>query len=76
MGNLQSTPLGPWLERWNSLPRSRQVMLAAVGLGGFLLIWVLFLSSSSPKMVTAYSGPRPRGQRGHGRRARVARHPL
>lgn len=59
MGNLQSTPLGPWLERWNSLPRSRQVMLAAVGIGGFLLVWVLFLSSSSPKMVTAYSGLAP-----------------
>lgn len=59
MGNLQATPLGPWLERWNALPRTRQLMLGTVALGGIVLLWVLFLSSSSPRMVTAYSGLAP-----------------
>ncbi len=59
MGNLETSPLGPWLARWNALPRSRQLMLAAVAVGAFVLLWVLFISSSRPNMVTAYSGLAP-----------------
>ncbi len=59
MGNLETSPLGPWLARWNALPRSRQLMLAAVAVGALVLLWVLFISSSRPNMVTAYSGLAP-----------------
>jgi flagellar M-ring protein FliF len=59
MGNATTSPLGPWLERWNALPRARQAMLVAVGVGALVLVYVLFLSSSSPNMVTAFSGLAP-----------------
>lgn len=59
MGTLEASPLGPFIQRWNQLPRTRQLMLAGVAVGALVLLWLLFLSSSSPRMVTAYSGLAP-----------------
>ncbi len=59
MGDLNSTPLGPLLQRWNQLPRSRQVMLGGVAAIAVVALYMIFLSSSKPNMVVAYSGLAP-----------------
>ncbi len=55
----QGTPLAPLLERWNELPRSRQIMLAAIGAATLAVLYFVFLASSRPNMVVAYSALAP-----------------
>ncbi|MCL4241955.1 MAG: flagellar M-ring protein FliF [Dehalococcoidia bacterium] len=55
----QGTPLAPLIERWNELPRTRQVMLGAIGAATLLVFYFVFLASSQPNMVVAYSGLAP-----------------
>ncbi len=53
------SPLAPLLERWNQLPRSRQMLLGGIALVAILGIYFVFMTSSSPRMVTAYTGLAP-----------------
>ncbi|HMO96141.1 MAG TPA: flagellar basal-body MS-ring/collar protein FliF [Tepidiformaceae bacterium] len=59
MGNLQSTPLGPLIERWNALPQTRQMMLGGLAALAVVAFYFIFISSSQPKMVVAFSGLAP-----------------
>ena len=59
MGNLQSTPLGPLIERWNALPQTRQMMLGGLAALAVVAFYFIFISSSQPKMVVAFSGLPP-----------------
>lgn len=59
MGNLQTTPLGPLLERWNALPQSRQLMLGGIAAVALVALYFIFIASSQPKMVVALSGLAP-----------------
>jgi len=53
------SPLAPYLERWNQLPRSRQVVLGGIAAAAVLALYFIFLASNSPSMVVAYSGLAP-----------------
>jgi flagellar M-ring protein FliF len=53
------SPLAPYLDRWNQLPRSRQLALGAIAAAAVVLFYVVFISSSKPNMVVAYSGLAP-----------------
>ena len=55
----QGTPLAPLIERWNELPRTRQIMLGAIGAATLLVLYFVFLASSQPTMVVAFSGLAP-----------------
>ena len=55
----QGTPLAPLIERWNELPRTRQIMLGAIGAATLVVLYFVFLASSRPNMVVAYSGLAP-----------------
>ncbi|MGE5596804.1 MAG: flagellar basal-body MS-ring/collar protein FliF [Hyphomicrobiales bacterium] len=52
----------PWagvLERWNQLPRSRQIALGGIVAGTLVIFYFVFIASSKPNLVTAYSGLQP-----------------
>jgi len=55
----KGTPLEPLIARWNELPRSRQAMLGGVGVVALGVLYFIFLASSQPNMVVAYSGLAP-----------------
>lgn len=57
MGN--GSPLGPILERWNQLSRSRQIALGGIVAGAIIVLYFVFVASSSPNMVIAFSGLQP-----------------
>ncbi|HEY5477581.1 MAG TPA: hypothetical protein VIK11_12800 [Tepidiformaceae bacterium] len=50
------TPLGQLLERWNQIPRARQIALGSIVAGAIVVLYFVFTMSSKPNMVTAYTG--------------------
>jgi flagellar M-ring protein FliF len=56
---MRSTPLGPIFERWNQLPRARQLALAGVVAGTIVVFYLIFVASSDPNLVVAFSGMQP-----------------
>jgi len=52
-------PLSAVMDRWNQLPRSRQLALGAILAGTIVVLYFVFVSSSSPNLVVAYSGLQP-----------------
>jgi flagellar M-ring protein FliF len=56
---MRSTALGPVLERWNQLPRGRQMALAGIVAGTIVVLYMVFVASSSPNLVVALSGLEP-----------------
>jgi flagellar M-ring protein FliF len=53
------SPFAPYLDRWNQLPRSRQFALIGIGAIAVVAIYMVFLNSTSPNLVVAYSGLAP-----------------
>jgi flagellar M-ring protein FliF len=53
------SPLAPYLDRWNQLPRSRQFALVGIAAVAVVAIYMVFLNSTSPNLVVAYSGLAP-----------------
>ncbi len=53
------TPLGQLLERWNQIPRARQIALGAIVAGTIVVFYFVFTMSSKPNLVTAYTGLAP-----------------
>lgn len=53
------SPVAAFIERWNELPRNRQYALIALGVVAIIGIYFVFLSSSNPRMVVAFSGLAP-----------------
>lgn len=53
------SPVAAFMERWNELPRNRQYALIAIGVAAIIGVYFVFLSSSSPRMVVAFSGLAP-----------------
>ncbi|MCK9520594.1 MAG: flagellar M-ring protein FliF [Dehalococcoidia bacterium] len=53
------SPIGAMIERWNQLPRARQIALAGIAGGALLLLYFVFIASSKPNLVVAYSGLQP-----------------
>ena len=51
--------IAPYLERWNQLPRSRQMALLGIAAVSIVAIYMVFMSSTSPNLVVAYSGLAP-----------------
>ncbi|MFN0147155.1 MAG: flagellar basal-body MS-ring/collar protein FliF [Dehalococcoidia bacterium] len=56
---MRSTPLGAVLDRWNELPRARQMALAGILAGTIVVLYFVFVASSSPNLVVAFSGLQP-----------------
>ncbi len=59
LASMRSTALGPVLERWNQLPRGRQMALAGILGGTIIVLYFIFVASSSPNLVVAFSGLEP-----------------
>ena len=53
------SPLGQIMERWNMLPRSRQMALAGILAGTLVIFYLVFMASSTPNLVTAFTGLQP-----------------
>jgi len=53
------SPLAPLIDRWTQLPRQRQLVLAGIVAVAIIGAYYVFLSSSSPRMVTAYTSLAP-----------------
>jgi flagellar M-ring protein FliF len=53
------SPLGQILERWNELPRARQLALAGIVAGTIVVMYFVFIASAKPNLVVAYSGLAP-----------------
>lgn len=53
------SPVAPLLERWNQLPRSRQLLLGGIGAAMLVAFYLIFISSKSPAMVVAFSSLAP-----------------
>lgn len=53
------SPLGQVMERWNLLPRSRQMALAGIVAGTVVVFYFVFIASKAPNLVVAYSGMDP-----------------
>lgn len=53
------SPFAPILERWNQLPRGRQMALAGIVAGTIVVAYFVFMASSQPNMVTAFTGLAP-----------------
>ncbi len=53
------SPLGQVLERWNELPRARQMALAGIVAGTIVVMYFVFIASAKPNLVVAYSGLAP-----------------
>lgn len=47
------------LERWNELPRARQLMLGGIAAAFLLVLYFVFTISSKPNLVVAYTGLQP-----------------
>ncbi len=54
-----SSPLGQVMDRWNMLPRSRQMALAGILAGALVIFYFVFIASSKPNLVTAFTGLQP-----------------
>ncbi len=50
------SPFAGVLERWNDLPRGRQLALAGIVAGTIVVLYFVFIASSSPNLVVAFSG--------------------
>jgi flagellar M-ring protein FliF len=44
------------MERWNQLPRARQMALAGIVAGTIVVAYFVFIASSSPNLVVAFTG--------------------
>ncbi len=55
----ESSLLSPIMDRWNLLPKGRQMALAGVLAGTIIVFYFVFVASTSPNMVTAFSGLAP-----------------
>ncbi len=53
------SPLGQVMERWNQLPRGRQIALGAIVAGTIVVMYFVFIASSTPNLVVAFSGLAP-----------------
>jgi flagellar M-ring protein FliF len=53
------TLIGQVLERWNQIPRSRQVALGGILAGAIVVFYFILTMSSEPNLVTAYTGLAP-----------------
>lgn len=53
------SPFAPYLERWNQLPRSRQIVLGGIVAATLVAFYFIFMASKSPTMVVAFSGLAP-----------------
>lgn len=53
------SPLGQVMDRWNMLPRSRQLALAGILAGAMVIFYFVFIASSKPNLVTAFTGLQP-----------------
>ena len=53
------SPLAPFLERWNQLPRSRQMILGGIAAAALVAVYFIFMASNSPNMVVAFTGLQP-----------------
>lgn len=47
------------LERWNQLPRSRQIALGGIAAATLVVLYLVFTASSQPNLVVAYTGLQP-----------------
>jgi flagellar M-ring protein FliF len=54
-----SSPFSQLLERWNQLPRARQIALGGIAGGTLVVLYLVFIASSKPNLVVAYSGLDP-----------------
>ena len=50
------SPLGQVMDRWNMLPRSLQMALAGILAGAIVMFYFVFMASSKPNLVTAFTG--------------------
>jgi len=55
----QGSPFAQIMERWNELPRSRQAVLGGIAAITLIALYFIFIASSKPNMVVAYSGLAP-----------------
>lgn len=53
------SPLNQIMERWNQLPRARQMALAGIVAGTIVVAYFTFIASSSPNLVLAFTGLAP-----------------
>jgi flagellar M-ring protein FliF len=53
------SPFAPYIERWNQLPRARQLILGGIAAATLVAIYFFFIVSKTPTMVVAYSGLAP-----------------
>ncbi|MEO9254004.1 MAG: flagellar basal-body MS-ring/collar protein FliF [Tepidiformaceae bacterium] len=53
------SPLNQIMERWNQLPRARQMALAGIVAGTIVVAYFMFIASSSPNLVLAFTGLAP-----------------
>lgn len=53
------SPFAPLLERWNQLPRTRQLILGGIGAATLIAFYFIFIAAKSPSMVVAFSGLAP-----------------
>ena len=53
------SPLGQVMDRWNMLPRSLQMALAGILAGAIVIFYFVFMASSKPHLVTAFTGLQP-----------------
>lgn len=53
------TPLGQLLDRWNQIPRARQIALGSIVAAAIVVFYFVFTMSSKPNLVTAYTGLAP-----------------
>jgi flagellar M-ring protein FliF len=54
-----SSPLASILDRWNQLPRARQIALGAIVAGTIVVLYLVLKGSSSPNMVVAFDNLQP-----------------
>ncbi len=50
------SPLNQVMDRWNQLPRARQFALAGIVAGTLVIAYFVFIASSAPNLVVAYTG--------------------
>lgn len=53
------SPFAQIMDRWNQLPRARQIALAGIAAGAIFLAYFVFSASSKPNLVVAFSGLAP-----------------
>lgn len=54
-----SSPFAQVMERWNQLPRARQLALAGIVAGTIVVAYFVFIASASPNLVVAFTGLAP-----------------